>query len=148
MADVNKILNGLSKDIETVIKQVWMSAGLKSNSDLIKSISAELGINNQLAIYALDYAEHYSKGRKKFAKKIPLQSIIEFIKKSGVSNNGMTINQLAFIIQNSIYQNGIKPKHIIDNSVAPIINIATPQLVNQIGDLIVKEINSNLKYKK
>lgn len=147
MADTLKqVLDSLSRDVELVVKQVWKNSGLKSNSNLLKSISVETGINNQLVIYAADYAKYYSEGRKKFSRKIPLDALISYIKKNNFQSSDLSVNQLAFIIQRSIYLHGISAKNVIASTEGPVINITSVNLEKKIYELLDNEILKNKKY--
>lgn len=87
-----------------------------------------------LTLYAYDYLQYLDSGRKKFAKRVPLSAIIKFIKDRNLvlrdkttgrftrsrvklkSRNGgaaVSVNRLAFMIQNAIYKNGIKARPVI-----------------------------------
>ena len=90
--------------------------------------------SSSLTIYALDYLQYLDSGRRHGAKRVPLFALVKFIKdrklilrdkpsgrfsKSSVKLKGrnggpdVTINRLAFMIQNAIFKNGIKARPVI-----------------------------------
>lgn len=90
--------------------------------------------SSSLTIYALDYLQWLDSGRRAGAKRVPLFALVKFIKdrklvlrdnvtgqfkKSRVKLKGrdggpdVTINRLAFMIQNAIFTNGIKARPVI-----------------------------------
>lgn len=143
--DVNIILKDLSKNLNILVKQAWIASGLKPNAEILKTIESKVDNNNQLSIYAAEYAKYIDSGRKKRAKKIPISALIQFIKKNSISAD-ISINKLAFMIQNAIYLNGIQAKNIIDQGKTPIINFSTKELTTKIQSLIEQEINSTKRY--
>lgn len=73
-----------------------------------------------LELSAADYADFVDRGRKAFTKKVPITALISFIKKRNLqqkfrSSKGRfkSINQIAFMIQNSIYKIGISGRNFI-----------------------------------
>lgn len=67
-----------------------------------------------------DYAEYLDRGRRPGAKKVPIQALIKFIKIrnlqskiKGRKGRFTNINQIAFMIQNSIYRKGIKGRKFL-----------------------------------
>lgn len=140
MSNLKKIIEKLNDELETVIATVWKSAGLKSDSDAIKSINIET-TSNGLAIYAVDYVKYISSGRRKFARKVPISDIIIFIKKRGLTPKGkMSLNNLAFAIQNEIYKNGIKGKNFLKSTEKIIDKTIQPELESGIFELLQNRI--------
>jgi len=121
--------------------------------------------NSALQLYAEEYAVYLDSGRKRFAKKVPITAILEFIKnrnlrlrdrKTGryarktVTLKGrdgaepMTVNQLAFIIQNAIYKNGIRGRHFIQPAFDLGQNLVEIYLDNQLLDGLCYELERRL----
>lgn len=137
---MKKLIENLSKLILNLVQQSWISAGIDSKSDLIKSIKLNYSSANGIIIYSNSYAENIQKGRKKFAKKIPISFLIEFVKKNNKSNKD--VNKIAYAIQNSIYKEGIKGKNIINALENPLNKIIEPEINKE----LLKIIQSNVKY--
>ncbi len=115
--DLQKLLTIISNDITTAVQAVYKDYGLKTNSDVVKSVHTKIQ-NDRLKVYAFSYIQNIEKGRRKFSKKLPIGEVLQFIKKSGMRpQGGMTINQLAFQIQTAIFENGIKAKPGIKNKI-------------------------------
>jgi hemerythrin-like domain-containing protein len=123
------------------VQSTWFGAGIEKNSDLIKSIKIDYSNSDEIIIYANSYAENIQKGRKKFAKKIPINFLIEFVKKNGKSVKN--VNSVAYAIQNSIYKNGISGKNIINGLEKPLVKTVEPK----IDEYLIKIIEQNVKYK-
>ncbi len=127
--------------IFSIVQSTWFGAGIEKNSDLIKSIKIDYSNSDEIIIYANSYAENIQKGRKKFAKKIPINFLIEFVKKNGKSVKN--VNSVAYAIQNSIYKNGISGKNIINGLEKPLLKTTEPK----IDEYLIKIIEQNVKYK-
>ncbi|MDO7849006.1 hypothetical protein Q5H92_21760 [Hymenobacter sp. M29] len=90
--------------------------------------------NAALTLYALDYLQWIDSGRKKQAKRIPIFALVKFIKDRGLKlrdkqtgrfsrqrvrlkgrdgSPAVSVNRLAFMIQNAIWRNGIKARPVI-----------------------------------
>ena len=137
---MKKLIENLSKLILNLVQQSWISAGIDSKSDLIKSIKLNYSNSNGIIIYANSYAENIQKGRKKFAKKIPISFLIEFVKKNNKSNKD--VNKIAYAIQNSIYKEGIRGKNIINALENPLNKVIEPEINKE----VLKIIENNVKY--
>jgi hypothetical protein len=114
------------------------------NSDLIKSIEWEYR-DNSFILLANDYFRWVNSGRRPFARKVPVEFLINWIKKKGLQpRGGITINSMAYAIQNGIYKNGIKARNftepIIEFSLETISEYILADFTVQIADEIVKEV--------
>ena len=90
--------------------------------------------NATLELYALDYLQWVDSGRKPGGKKVPISAILEFIRNRNLQPRGAkgrfarpgrinikgkngkadtSINKLAFLIQRSIFLNGIRARPVI-----------------------------------
>jgi hypothetical protein len=141
---------------------------LRTNSALAKSLRVEVTqgrgasgrfegytANSALALYAADYAEYVDKGRKKFAKKIPISALLIFIKNRGLGQvrqksgrfGGRTIsaNSLAFAIQTAIYKSGLRGRHFIQPAFDVGQNLVEIYLDNQLLDGLCYELDRTLK---
>lgn len=118
MADIaDNILNLSDKfltQLEKVVQEVLVKNGVKSNSELIDSIEWKLSGKDQLEMVVSDYYQYVSTGRKPRTRKIPAESLIRFIKKNNITFPNRSVSQIAFAMQRSIYLNGIKGKHFVE----------------------------------
>ena len=91
---------------------------LPRNSRLVEGLKYELveegGLPVGISVLAPDYATYVDAGRRPFARKVPISALIEWIKRrrlqqrfKGRKGKFISINQIAFTIQNSIYKRGI-----------------------------------------
>ena len=104
---------------------------LDSSSHLIRSLDFDITFQERnvqtgqfqsigLILFAEDYAEYLDRGRKAFARKVPISALIRFIKKRnlqakirGRGGRFLSVNSIAFMIQNSIYRHGINGRNFI-----------------------------------
>jgi hypothetical protein len=81
-----------------------------STSDLLNDLKVDVK-DERLVISVYSYYQYIESGRKIGAKQIPLDVIIQWIKKNNITpNKGMSINALAWAIVTSIKKVGIEPR--------------------------------------
>ena len=78
------------------------------------------------------------KGRRAFAKKVPISNLIFWMKKEGIS----TENNLVYAIRESIYQNGIKAKNFLEKSKEQANETANVILSMNFSELLSNKIKS------
>jgi len=107
----NSVDQALLKELDKAVKVVLIQHGLKSNSNLINSIDYQYNDSIKgFQLYVNNYYEAVSEGRKPKATKVPIGDLINWIKRYNISTGELSINQLAFLIQRSIYIHGVKGK--------------------------------------
>jgi hypothetical protein len=108
------MLSDLAAEIERQIKFVMLEKGVPKRSRLVNSVSSSYN-ENELAWFANFYYEFLSQGRKKFIKKVPHKALLDWIRRYKIIPRDPSIsqNQLAWIIQNSIYKNGIRGRNFV-----------------------------------
>ncbi len=74
----------------------------------------------EFTAHAVYYAEYVNDGRKKGVKGIPLDALISWIRLRKFELHGKKEASIAYAVQSSIKQKGIKPSLFIDKSVAKI----------------------------
>lgn len=128
---------GFTRELEAVVQQVLISNGVKKNSDLANSIEWKY-TRDSLLMYVNDYYRNVSEGRKPQARKIPINALIVFIKKNNIRSPKYSTSDLAFMMQRSIYKNGLQGKHFLDTveeSVTDTVEIRVADNMEQfIGD--------------
>ena len=106
-------------ELRQITIQAMAEKGIKESSDLSKSVKYTLtkdGIKMEVLPYYPWVDAGHRLNRRIGARKIPIQVLIEWIKKKGLvprnrkSGRFMTTNQFAFAIQTSIYKKGINGK--------------------------------------
>lgn len=122
---------------------------------------------SSLTIYALDYLQYLDSGRKPGGKKVPLFALVKFIKnrklilrdkqsgrfaqsrvklKSRTGGADVTINRLAFMIQNAIFRNGIKARPVIQPAFDYGQQLIDFYLNEELLDSLSYEIEEQLKF--
>lgn len=136
--DINPFISlgqAFKEELKTVVAQVLMRNGVKSNSNLIDSIEFDANNRSQsLFMVVNDYYRNVSEGRKPRARKVPIYSLIEFIKRNNIRSTKYSVNQLAFAMQNAIYKSGLKGKNFIEeveNTVLDIVEIRVSETLEE-----------------
>lgn len=126
-----EFLNELNAATQKILQQYKLN-----NTDLQKSIDWQYS-NDVFTLIANDYFEYVSTGRRPRAKKVPVEDIIKWMKKKGISPNaGQSYNQVAFAITEAIYKNGIKAKNYIN----PVIDVTTELMSEDIATQLSEDI--------
>ncbi|RSK33952.1 hypothetical protein [Hymenobacter metallilatus] len=91
---------------------------LQARAVQARSAGGQFTASASLELYALDYLEYLDRGRPKFTKKVPLDALLKWMRKRKIFNRRKggqfkSANQLAFLIQNAIYRNGIRGRHFL-----------------------------------
>jgi hypothetical protein len=143
--ELNKFLKTLLKQLTKVTALTIAKTGVKTNSQLINSLEYKT-TKDGFELIANDYFNYVDKGRKPFEDKVPIQSLIKWIQRYGIQPlPNMSINQLAFAIQTSIYKHGIVGKNYsakVENNIANLSEEKIADyLENQIADDIVESLS-------
>lgn len=143
--EIEKITKALLIDLKKSTLAVIKQKGLKSSSALYNSVEW-IDKKDVITLFANDYFQEVSQGRRRGAALIPAQDLIPWMKKNGITPRGnMSYNSLAFIIANSIKKNGIKGKLYL----SPVIDVATDitaeVLAEGISVAIVNELVESLE---
>ncbi len=145
----------------------------RRSSALLQSLQAKVGQQRDaggrftaqasLELYALEYLEVLDRGRPKFTKKVPLDALLTWIRKkklglpgrnakgqyqarrSRTTGQRISANQLAFIIQNAIYKNGIRGRHFLQPAFDEGQNLLDIYLNNQLLDEVTYDLDRVFK---
>lgn len=140
-----QMLIDLIPELTRITIEHMIQSGVPRNSRLIDSVEYKLS-GTRLNLIANDYWFFVSKGRRAGVRKVPVDALIDWIKRYGiVPRGGMTINQLAFAIQNSIYKQGINPKNYIEKIIDSASDLSNDILTLNIADMIADDIVDTLK---
>ena len=162
--NVDDIIKNFATDLlNTILVQLekpYISAsgkrfkGLDKRSSLYNSMQVSWDSTPNILVEGLDYLKFIDQGRKAGARKIPIQVILRWIKKRNIKPRNakgqfkaMTLNQLAFVIQRSIFKIGIRPRNIIRTSFEQIdelykLNVETG--IQEIIQGLIVTINNDL----
>lgn len=141
MNNINEILINFCNDLINVLV-----FNIGSKYDVTKTIFADIKQNGLISINSAEYLDYLDKGRKRGLKRIPYLVILRWIKKKGIRSK-MSQNQLAWVIQKSIYRVGIKPRNFIARTLKSINKLYIDNVetgVNELIDNIMKTFSSTV----
>lgn len=153
MVNIDEVIKNFATDLLNVIlvqlQQPYISAsgkrfkGLDKTSTLYNSVQVSYDSTPTIKIESLDYLKYLDGGRRAGSRKIPVQIILKWIKKKKIRPRNakgqfksMTLNQLAFVIQRSIYNIGIRPRNIIKRSFEQIDKLYKDNVESGIQEII------------
>jgi len=121
MAEKNYIgsIKDLLEDLRQITIEAMASTGIKKTSDLAKSVkfmNTRDGIAMEVNFYYPFVSEGHMIVRPPRIKKVPLDALIQWIKANNIlprskkSGRFVTVNQMAWAVQMSIWKRGIKSK--------------------------------------
>lgn len=108
--------------------------------------------DSKLELFALDYAEWVDTGRRPGARKVPIDALLQFIKNRNLrgrdrrSGQYVPSGKLAWMIQQSIYKNGIRGRHFIQPAFALGQELTDIYLNNQLLDGLTYELDRRLNF--
>ena len=128
------IMEEFEKELKIAIKKILIQRGIEKKSHLIKSVKVEYDDKeNIFEIIANDYFGYVSAGRKRHAKKVPINDLISWIKQYHISST-KSVNSTAYAIQTAIYKHGIKGKKFVN----PIMDYSADYIAENGADEIAK----------
>ena len=139
---MDELIKKICKEILLLFKDVLGDAiNTKSGTNLLDSnLDKQSSVHNQgTEVYKLmynDYLQYIESGRKPFARKVPIQPLIDWMHRKHISND----NRVAWAIRESIYQVGIKPRPIL----SPLETLLDDRWDNVWSDDIFNEITKEL----
>jgi hypothetical protein len=139
------------KELQVIVTKIMIDKGVPKQSDLINTIEFTDNSRDSLYMWVNDYYVWLSQGRKPKIKKVPVQALIKWIKRYGItSSKGLSINQLAFAIQNSIYRSGIKTRGyrlLVQEAVEDHTELRVSDAIEElIGEAMLLSLTVNGKY--
>lgn len=135
MRKIVNIMEEFEKELKIATKKILIKRGVEKKSHLIDSIKVKYNNgDNMFEIIANDYFGYVSKGRKRHARKVPVQNLIKWIRQYNISST-KSVNQTAFAIQTAIYKHGIKGKKFIN----PVVDYSADYIAENGADEIAKK---------
>ena len=131
---------------------------LKADSELLKSFSFDISFQErdlktgrfkplQLDLFANDYAQWLDKGRRPGTRRVPISALIKFIKRrqlqqkiKGKCVRFMSVNQLAFMIQNRINRKGICGRNFLVPALEEGQRVMQLYIDRDLLDIMAKDI--------
>lgn len=95
------------KVIAEEIPLLWQKSLKEHNVESNAEVKTDVKFPDIEMIYP-QYFQYVEEGRKPKTKKVPIEALIEWARKKGISTDNATL----FSIQESIYKNGIKPRPV------------------------------------
>lgn len=112
-------------------------------SELQKSVQVKV-TDAGLEVFMNEYWRFVEGGRRAFARKVPIQILIGWMRKVGISARpGQSLQSIAFAIQTSIYQKGINPRPFVKPAIAEldsIVEALADDLVSGIWQDVVAQL--------
>lgn len=139
-----EVTQALLDEMEAATKIVLEKYKL-GTSDMAKNLEYEYR-NEQFVLLAYDYFTYVSTGRRPRARKIPVEDIIKWMKRKGISPTGGNYNSSAYAIVESIYKTGIKAKNYINPVTEVTTEIASEGIAEQLAEEIVTQIAEDLTF--
>jgi hypothetical protein len=134
MAIEIKITKSLLQELSMATQKVLAFYKLQ-RSDLYKSIEFVYK-NDVFVLLANDYFQAVAEGRRRHARLVPVEDLIKWMKKKGIAPRNGTYNTVAYLIQQSIYRNGIKARPFVN----PIIDTTTDIISEDLATTLSEEI--------
>ena len=148
----------VTTDIQTIIDQIAnsyrneLTQQGKVASGRLRDFTVEVVQDDKWfnIVFNLEHYWKYVENGRKPGKFPPPNAIMEWIRVKPIvphpmNNRVPTTKQLAFLIARSIAQNGIKPTHALQNTLAnPQVSNLIEQLCNYIIDQLEKQIDQDI----
>ena len=136
MIDIIDIKEPLLRDLEKATKVILQRRGVNTSSELYNNLEWIEKDDKVMTLIALDYFQWVDTGRRAGIMPPP-QDLIPWIKKNGITpSQGMSINQLAFVIANAIKRDGIIGKHYSDAILETTSTIISEELADMMAENI------------
>jgi hypothetical protein len=100
--------------------------------------------NDLFILLANDYFQAVAYGRPKHARLVPAEDLIKWMKKKGIAPRNGTYNSVAYLIQQSIYRNGIKARNFNQPIIDTTTDIISEDLATTLSEEIATEIANDL----
>lgn len=133
--EFKKFIKGLVKTLNRQNISIGKTAGLQDNSNLIKSFTTKSNYK-KIQFLAFEYLKFVDRGRRPFAKKVPVEMLIDWIKRYNISYPGYTTNKLAYAIQTNIYKYGIEKRDFIKTIENSMVDTTEQELTKLLEDRI------------
>ena len=116
----NPILQQIAQYLTDTLQMELLNQGHTASEalfDSIKTIVERTLTGITITTEALYYAKFVNAGRKPGTKGVPLDVLVEWIRRKRLNMEGKRERSVAFAMQRSIRDKGIKPSRFIDKSI-------------------------------
>lgn len=116
----NPLLEQITRYLSDTLQMELLNQGHTASEALFNSIHSVIdqtltGVT--ISTQALYYAKFVNAGRKPGTKGVPIDALVEWIRRKRLNMEGKREQSVAFAIQRSIREKGIKPSRFIDKSI-------------------------------
>jgi len=125
---LKQVMTDIKNEIKILTQKILLENGLHENDKIVKQVVIK-PTKDTLEVYLNSYIKFIQTGRGKFKTRVPIASLIRFIKKRQIPLGGEKISRVAYAIQTAIFKNGIKGKPGIED-----------EIVDNVGDYITDYI--------
>lgn len=131
---IDKAIKYIAEEYLQIFKDVVDSTiGKNTNLSKESEVTINEGDTYIINLEVNDYIQYIESGRKPHAKKVPIKELREWAKRRGIDTDNSTL----YAIQQSIYNEGIKPRNIID-----LMYNNLDKNIDKMFDMIFEEINN------
>jgi hypothetical protein len=128
----------LEEELTLATQVILEKSKALQGSKLVESIEWEYQ-KDSFVMLALDYYVYVSEGRKALARKVPIQDLIQWIKRKNIpSPRG--VNATAWAIQQSIYKQGIIGKKFGDPVLEVTSELTAETMAEDLSNYIVDDL--------
>lgn len=116
----NPILQQIAQYLNDTLQMELLNQGHTASEalfDSIKTVVERTLTGITISTEALYYAKFVNAGRKPGTKGVPLDVLVEWIRRKRLNMEGKRERSVAFAMQRSIRDKGIKPSRFIDKSI-------------------------------
>lgn len=112
-----------------------------ADSNLHKTANVQTEGVEEYNLFFNDYLEYIEGGRKPFSRKVPIEALIKWARRKNIPDDSSTI----YAIRESIYQNGIKARPILQYFEQELDELWENDLSDIIFTTITKKIDEIFK---
>lgn len=145
MASVElKISKALLEELELATERILQEYKLQG-SNLFYSIEYTFK-DNVFMLIANDYFQYVARGRQPRARKVPVEPLIQWLKRKGIAPKNGDYNSTAFAIQQAIFKSGIKAKPFVNPIIAADLEIISEDIAYELSENIALTIATELTF--
>ena len=141
-----EISEKLLDEVLTATKVLMEDYKNLKNSNLANTLEWKYK-DNQFILMANDYFQWIDTGRKRGARKVPIEALIPWMKRKNiVPRKGQTYNSVAYAIQQAIFKAGIKARPFTQRIIEQSIDMLSEEMAVQLSISICDEISKQLTF--
>lgn len=145
-AEDSPILQQVAQYLSDTLQMELLNQGHTASEALFNSIHSVIEqtlTSVTISTHALFYAKFVNAGRKPGTKGVPIDVLVEWIRRKRLNMEGKRERSVAFAMQRSIRDKGIKPSRFIDKSIDKFNK--SKRLENKVEKFMEQYVNEFLK---